>query len=352
MARSGAVLAALLVALLATRAAAEDGRAAKAEEVLQQAIASDGPGAMVAVVVDGEVAFRGSAGLADVEAKRAFTPETTFDLASCTKQFTAMAVLMLAERGSLSLEDDIRKYLPEFPERTHPIRVIDLLHMTAGPADYMDLVESFDGVRNVDIVKLVAPAKLRFPTGTKYEYSNTDYNLLGTIVERASGKTYGEFLEAAIFRPTGMAHSAVLEREGQEIAHRATGYTRKEKEWEVSRDDTPGIVGDGSMFSTVDDLALWDRALRKGKLVEPETLEIAFTSGKLDSGEETGYGCGWEVGVEAGHRWAWHNGGWDGTATYVARQLDGTVSVIVLSNDEGLDTGALGDKLAKIYSAP
>lgn len=344
------LVAALLLALLSLRLAAEDARAAKAEQVLHAAIAADGPGAMVAVVVDGEVVFRESAGLADVEAKRAFTPETTFDLASCTKQFTAMAVLMLAEKGALSLDDDIRKHLPEFPEHKRPIRVIDLLHMTAGPADYMDLVESFDGVRNEDILKLVAPAKLRFPTGTKYEYSNTDYNLLGTIVHRVSGKTYGEFLEEAIFRPTGMTHSAVLERKGQEIPSRATGYVHRKKGWVVSRDDTPGIVGDGSLFSTVDDLVLWDRALRQGKLVKPDTLAIAFTSGKLESGEETGYACGWDVGDEGGHRWAWHAGGWDGTATYVARQLDGKVSVIVLSNDEKLDAGGLGDNLAKVYT--
>lgn len=329
----------------------QDEAPAKIEKILKSNFPGSGPGAAVAVVKEGKLLHTAARGLSDVEKKIAITPDSVFDLASCSKQFTAMAIMILVERGKLAFSDDARKVLKELPEYDpkRPIRILDLLHMTAGLDDYLKLVKNFATDTNEDALKAVAARPLRFPTGTKYEYSNTAYNFLALIVQRVSGESYGEFLSSEIFKPLQMKSTVVLERPNQHIPDRVVGYARKKREWKVDLDDTPNLVGDGGVFSTVADLARWDRALREGKLVSEKTLQAAFTSGTLDSGRRTGYGFGWSMGGDKSERIVWHNGSWAGTSTFITRNLKSGVTVIVLSNLRDAYVDEVATQIAELF---
>lgn len=324
---------------------------AEIEAVIQKDFKAGGPGGVVEVIHDGKVIHRKAYGFSDLEHHTAMTPEAVFDLASCSKQFTALAVMLLAEKGKLSLDDDVRKFLPELPEYNpdRPIRIVDLLHMVSGLASYMALDDVDSVMSNEDVVKLVARAPLQFPTGTKHLYSNTDYSLLALIVKRASGMSLGAFLKSAVFDPLGMKHTVVLEREKQTIPHRIHGYKMEGGRWVPDRGDTPTLVGDGNVFSCVDDLAVYDRALRDGKLVSAKMLQRAYTPGALDSGEHHSYGFGWEIVESEGEKAVWHNGAWSGTSTCFSRHLGKGFTVIVLLNIGEGGASDLSDKIEDLF---
>ncbi len=314
---------------------------------------ADGPGGVCFVVQDGQVAHRGLYGLADVEKGTPFTPDTMFDLASVSKQFTGLAAALLIGQGRLSLQDEARKHLPELragdPER--PILVRHVASMTTGLSDYMELLEDgWDGKTNDDVARAVGAAELQFPTGTKYEYSNTDYNLLATIIQRASKNKFGEFLREAVFAPCGMKRTRVLESADAAIPDRAVGYRMDEKgHWGVDVDDTPGIVGDGSVFSCAADLVRFDAALRGGKVFDERTLRLWTTPGTLDSGETLTYALGLEIDPLGGHRRMYHSGSWNGTSTHMVRFLDVELTVIILLNYVDGELEELGDQVALLY---
>lgn len=331
--------------------ARQDDHAAAVRQIVESAASATGPGVAVAVVANGTVVVTATRGVADLNRRSSLTTRAVFDLASVSKQFTAMAVMLLAEQGKLALEDDARKFLPELPvfNRARPITVADLLHMVSGLADYLSLVDSTDGVTNEDVLQLVARSKLQFPTGTRYVYSNTDYEMLALIVKRVSGRTYGAYLQAAIFGPLGMSSSVVLERERQVIPGRVTGYVRKRGAWQVDQNDTPTLVGDGNVFSSVEDLALWDRALRRHTLVSASMTQKAFTSGVLNSGKATDYSFGWMIDRAGPRGQVSHDGAWNGTSTYIVRDLGNGYTVIALSNITDFDIAALGDRVLALY---
>lgn len=348
----GAILAA--AAPVAGVHAEDAGLAKRIDGVVSKQVQQGGPGCAVAVVVSGVVVHRKGYGLASIESKTAIGPETLFDLASCTKAFTATAILLLAERGALSLDDDVRKHLPELPARGkgRPVKVADLLGHTSGLTEYTGHVDEVKTLAQV--LALAAAKRNRKGPGAEFDYCNTNYALLGLVVERVSKKSYREFLRGEIFGPLGMKTSDVLDATTPPLEGRAEGYKRRHagrpprRTWVPSTFDTPGITGDGGVFSSIDDLVRWDAALTASSLLKPETQARAFTSGRLDSGEETGYGLGWCVGENAGRRFADHSGSWMGTNTYIGRL--GGVTVIVLSNDEDLDTGELGRAIAEVLA--
>jgi CubicO group peptidase (beta-lactamase class C family) len=307
---------------------------AKLHELLLTHVSADGPGAIVIVARDGKIVGQAALGHADVEKKLPLDSTTVFDLASCTKQFTAMAVMILAERGKLSFDDDARRYLPELAVREPPIHLSELLHMTSGLPDYEKLLDHLEDKTNLDVLHAVAAQPLLFPTGSKFNYCDTNYVLLATIVERVSGQTFGHFLKEEVFEPAGMKQSVLLESPGQAIENRAVGYSRdKAGAIKPSREDTR-TFGDGQVMTSALDLVMWDRALREGKLVKPAMLSRAFTSGTLADGKPCGYGFGWFIGGMSGGRVAEHGGKWAGTSTYISRHLDDGLTVIVLSNLE------------------
>jgi CubicO group peptidase (beta-lactamase class C family) len=316
-------------------------------DVLARAVPADGPGAVAMVLKEGKVVGQGAVGWADVKNRIPITTHTVFDLASCSKQFTAMAVMILAERGKLSFEDDARKFLPELAERDPPVRVADLLHMTSGLPDYEKILDHLEDKTNTDVLNAVARRPLLFPVGTKYNYCDTNYVLLALIVERVSGRSYAQFLKQEIFDPAGMKQAVVLERPGQPIADRAEGYARGKDGIRISREDTR-TYGDGQVMTSAEDLANWDRALRENRLVGHEMLARAFTSGKLTDGKPCGYGFGWVVPQREGSHCVEHAGGWNGTSTYIFRNLDSGLTVIVLSNLEKFAVRKIGREIEEL----
>lgn len=316
---------------------------------------AEGPGLAALVVEEGEITHARAYGYADLKTKRPITTRTPFDLASVSKQFTAMAVMILAERNKLGLRDDVRRFLPELPvfDDDRPIRITDLLHHTSGLTDYMDLWtgsdEDFEKLPNFGVLKLAAASKLGDPTGTKYEYSNTNYALLATIVERAAKITFAKFQAQEIFKPLGMQDSYVYDGTVRHSPLIPCGYKRDDDDEAEPVSSPSVIVGDGNQFSSLEDLAKWDAGLRAHKLVSKSMQLRAYTAGKLDDGEQHSYGFGWRDTKDEDHPAVMHNGSWAGTATYICRYLKDDVTIVLLSNDEAIDVDDLGDAIAELH---
>lgn len=279
-------------------------------------------GAAVAVIQRGKVVLAKGFGMADIAASRAITRRTVFDLASLGKQFTGMAVLRLAGRGSLSLDDDIRKHVPEVPvfDPKRPIRIRDLAGHTSG----LPQLPPGDGTRPTVASILGWLAKqnrLEYPTGEGWAYSNLGYILLAVAVERAGGRAFGAYLRDEVLKPAGMTHAVFLERPDQPIPERAQGYCLGGKpcRW----DDC--IPGSANVFASLDEMIAWDRALAQHRLVPEQTWRDVMPC-------SMGYAFGWGVKRRRGRRVEWHDGDWIGASAYIARYGDDELCTIVLSN--------------------
>jgi CubicO group peptidase (beta-lactamase class C family) len=340
-----AVVGALTVALPPGHAAAplSAAKRAKLDAVLNR-IKPNGPGASVAVVQNGQVVYQANRGMANIAKRQPITSQTVFDLASCSKQFTAMATMMAAERGALSLRDDVRKFVPELPASKSGITVTHLLNMTSGLAIYTDVLDDFEGVDAAEVARKMGKETAMFRPGKRHEYNNTDYVLLALIVQRATKKSFASFVNDSIFKPLGMTRSMVLDDADRKVPGRAQGYTPDGKGFEAVQDDTD-LVGDGQVFSTTDDLVKWDRALTRNSLVKPQMAKLAFTPGKLANGDEGDYGFGWFVAQDDETHYVSHEGNWTGTNSYISRDLNAGLTVIVLCNNDKGGASTIGEKL-------
>jgi CubicO group peptidase (beta-lactamase class C family) len=322
------------------------------------------PGTAVLVIENGKIVYRKGFGLADLKTGRTIAPDTTFDLASVTKQFTAMAILQLAERGKLNLDDSLRKFYPEFPVYADKITVRHLLNHTSGLPDYIELflksgkLETNDKPSGFeptddDTIKILAEQKEPlFAAGERWAYSNSGYVVLAKIVEKASGTRYRQFVKKNIFEPLKMERSAVYDETKPKIINRAVSYQKKGEIYE-NVDYTPLnlIYGDGSINSTVEDLAKWDAALYTEKLVKTATLKQAFAAAKLNDGKITNYGFGWFVKETAHGLEASHSGGWAGFRNFIVRYPEQKLTVVVLSNSAEFNPVQNGMKIARIFLA-
>jgi CubicO group peptidase (beta-lactamase class C family) len=321
--------------------------------LLAKQFPADEPGAAVLVVHNGHILLEKGYGLANLDRKTPITPATNFDLASVSKQFTAFAVMLLADRGKLAFDDDFRKYVPELPAPSgpRPIRIRDLLNHTSGIPSYTGFWQTmfmdFTKLTNERIIEMLKNRKPGSPPGTEFDYSNTNYVLLAEIVHRVSHQRFGEFMRDEAFRPLGMERTVVMDDLAVTIPERATGYQQSGKRWEKSIKDGPAC-GDGNVFSNLRDLARWDAAISGEKLAKPETWRLALTSGKLDNGDETDYGFGWMVESRLGRRFIWHNGAWAGTRTMIGRCPDDRLTIVVLSNNERTDPEKVVNQIANL----
>lgn len=334
------------------------------DELLGKTFSGESPGAAVLVVRDGRILHKKGYGLANLETKRKIEPDTIFDLASVSKQFTAMTILILSERGKLKLDDSLAKFFPEFPAYAEKITVRQLLNHTSGLPDYMEIFLKAGKIdaegkpggfepSSADTVKLLAEQKqLRFEPGTKWEYSNSGYVVLAMIAEKASGTAFPQFVKKNIFEPLGMNDSVVFDQTNPKIKNRATSYARGsgEKSFE-NIDYTPLnlIYGDGAVNTNLEDMFKWDQALYTEKLVKAATLKQAFARGKLNDGKEIDYGFGWFPRLVFGLESVSHTGGWAGFRTYIVRYPAERFSVVVLSNFAQFSPGTIGNKIARIY---
>lgn len=309
------------------------------------------PGAAVAIVRDGTIVFERGYGMADLEAGVPISPRTNFRLASITKQFTATAIEILAERERISYDDPIRRWLPSLPPYAGGITIRHLLTHTSGLLDYEDLIprSRTEQVSDADVFQLLAATDhTLFPSGSRYQYSNGGFVLLGLIVERVTGEPLGTFLKREVFDRAGMANS-ILAEPRIAIANRSYGYTQAGTRWD-RRDQsvTSATRGDGAIYSSVDDLVRWDAALRRATLVRPETLRLAFTPAVATGQPGESYGFGWYLSQHHARRMIWHTGDTVSFHNAIVRFDQPELTVIVLTNRDGGDPLALAKAIADL----
>ena len=303
---------------------------------LGQYFRPDAPGAVVLVQREGKTILRKAYGLADLTTRQPLTPETPMRLGSLTKQFTAVAVLLLADEGKLALTDDITRFLPDYPTQGRKITVEHLLTHTSGIPNFTarpDYLPRQAQDATVDgMIARFRDDPLQFDPGTRFSYSNSGYFLLGAIIEKASGQPYAQFLAQRIFIPLGMRDTA-YEGHERSAARRAVGYTGTGGRF-VPTDalSMTQPYAAGALVSTVDDLARWNAAIGAGKLLKEATWRKAFTPYTLADGTSTRYGYGWGIGDWQGAPFVSHGGGINGFATYAARLPRQDVFVAVLEN--------------------
>lgn len=319
------------------------------------------PGLAVAVVHEGRVVKARGYGLADVELKVPVTEETVFEIGSVTKQFTAVALLMLVEEGKIGLDDRISKHLAGVPEAWSAVTVRHLLTHSSGIQNYLALPDFPDihgshgskgsGASHDEITALFFKhLQLEFPPGETWAYSNSGYLLLGNIVEKVSGKPYWQLLEDRIFEPLGMAATRSSEPKAI-IPNRASGY-----EWRGDRfENRPALAENayaaGSIVATVRDLARWDIALSTGKLLGASSREQAWAPFRAPGGATApfGYGSGWFLDTYHGRRVIGHSGGTPGFSSTVLRFVEDRLTVILLTNHADRVIDHLAIDVAGLY---
>jgi CubicO group peptidase (beta-lactamase class C family) len=330
-------LALLLAAILGT-AAPGGGLAHALDSLLTATYRPDQPGAAVIVVKDGRVVHRAGYGLAQLELGVPIRPEMVFRIGSITKQFTAVAILMLAEEGRLGLSDSLTRFLPDYPTQGKRITIEHLLTHTSGIKNYTELSDYRARMRrDVTPTELIAEFKdqlMEFPPGERWKYDNSGYVLLGAVIERVSGMPYADFLRTRIFEPLGMRHTCYDDAR-RVLPGRVSGYVASGDTFQNSEFlSMSQPYAAGALVSSVDDLALWDAALESGRPVSRKWLDRAWTEAVLADGHPTGYGFGWEIGTHQGHRLVQHNGGISGFRSEVLSLPDDHVFVAVLANNQ------------------
>lgn len=331
-----------------------DERLSKIDALFRDFDRPDSPGASVMVISNGRVLVARSYGLADVEKRIRATPDTNYRLASVTKQFTAMAIMQLAERGKLSLDDPITKFFSEFPEYGKKITVRNLLNHTSGLWDYEELIPKGTTIPVLDInaLRLVMQQdKTYFPPGTQFRYSNTGFALLALIVEKVSGETFAAYLHKHIFAPLHMDQTLAYESGISTVANRAFGHTQSANDWKrTDQSLTSSVLGDGGVYSSINDLRKWDEALYGTRLVSRKMLKAAFTPGPATShGDHLQYGFGWFISEYRGLREIWHSGETVGFTTRIERFPDRKFTVIILTNRNDANISEIPHQIVDLY---
>lgn len=303
-------------------------------DALMQRYTGDVPGASLLVLKDGKPIVNRSYGLANLEDNDDVTPATNYRLASVSKQFTAAAILLLAEGGRLNLDDPVRHWLPSLPQTTSTVTLRQLLTHTGGLVDYEDLIPpgTTEQLSDNDVLRMLsATAQTYFAPGSTYRYSNTGYVLLGLVVERASGISLPLYLQQRIFRPLHMDHTLMYVRGGPDVDHRAYGYSEQDGSWtRTDQSVTSATLGDGGIYSSVEDLAKWDAALYDNRLLSAASRQLAFGAHVKVTGEpyEASYGYGFRITGDT----LWHSGESIGFRNVVVRWPKQHLTVILLSN--------------------
>ena len=345
----------LVLLLIATTAMAEtDPRSAKIDALFTDFNRADVPGAVLMVIQNGKILKEQGYGLCDLGKKTPCAADTNFRLASLTKEFTAMAILMLAQDKKLSLDDPITKFFPEFPEYGRSITVSELLTHRSGLIDYEDVIPSgtIIPVSDQNVLSLLRKEeKTYFTPGSQFRYSNGGYALLSLIVEVVSGNTFASFLKQNIFAPLQMNGTIAYQAGLSKVSNRAYGYARENNRFVFSDQSlTSSVLGDGGIYSSVRDLFKWDQALYTDKLISKELLQRAFSAHSPTSDMDgSGYGFGWYVGKYHGDDLIWHYGSTCGFTNRIERIPQRKFTVIILTNRRDAEISDIGRKIADLY---
>jgi len=333
-----------MIALVATAGAQTlpppDSAARWVDSIFSNFTAPGSPGCAVGVSRNGVLTLAKGYGLADLEHDSPITADTRFYIASLSKQFTAMAVVLLAQDGRLSLDDSIRKWVPEVPSFGAPITLRELLHHTSGLRDYFTLLAvsgwPSDGpLTEKQFLALVSRQRsLNFSPGDEFLYSNTGYALLSIVVKRASGLSLRDFAAQRIFGPLGMTHTEFRDDHTELIPDRAIGYRPTSSGFRISQPELD-VVGDGGAYSTINDLAKWDQNFRTGRVGGKKGIALIEEPGTLNNGQVVPYALAVAFGSVRGVKTLGHSGEYAGYRSALLRFPDRGVSVITLCNTSG-----------------
>lgn len=315
------------------------------------------PGCAMGILRDGHIAYSRGYGMADLERAVPIAPSTLFDVGSVSKQFTAAAVLLLAADGKLSIDDDVRKYIPELPQYGTPITIDHLMHHTSGLRDYVALL-SLSGIAYQDVstneqALAIATRQraLNFPTGARYEYSNTNYLLLALIVERASGESLADFVRQRIFDPLGMRNARIRDEHAMLVPNRALGYSpaggREYKLAVVNWEQT----GDGAAQISVEEALIWAHNFFEPRLGGRALVDLLQERGKLSNGESINYARGLMVDSYRGLHRVHHGGAWLGYRAMLELFPDHDVAIAVFCNVDGSNPAGLSRQIADVVLA-
>jgi CubicO group peptidase (beta-lactamase class C family) len=309
------------------------------DRLLNEQYKAGEPGVAALVAKNGQVIYRKAFGMANLELDVPMTPDMVFRIGSITKQFTAVAILQLLEQGKLSLDDEITRFIPDYPTQGHKITIHHLLNHTSGIKSYTSMSE-FSMVLRKDhapsqIIDIFKDEPMDFAPGERYLYNNSGYILLGYIIEKISGQAYEEYVDEHLFKPAGMINS-IYGNDKMVLKNRAYGYQPSGSGY-ANADYLSMTLpyAAGSLMSPVDDLLKWNIALHSAKLLKKETLQLAFNPGKLNDGTQMTYGYGWEMGNLQGSPSISHGGGIHGFISFALWLPEENVVVVLLQNVTG-----------------
>ncbi len=344
------------------------------EGIFAPLIRANEPGAAVLVRKHGRTVFSGGYGVQDLRSLTKIDARTNFRLASCTKQFTATAIMLLVYDGKLHYDEPITEVFPEFPAYGKAVTIRQLLNHVSGLADYESLMEQQERlgrarwseqnqIWDAEVLALLKQqGSTVFTPGTQWAYSNSGYVLLGLVVARVSGKPFGEFLRERIFTPLQMDSTLAYERGKKEVGSRAYGHSREGDTWkQTDQSSTSATLGDGGVYSSLADLAKWDEALAHHTLLSESEMQTALTPAKLAGGAQpkwprdsdrpagtpVAYGFGWFLDPYRAHKRMWHYGDTRGFHTYIERFVDDRLTIVVLCNRTDLDPERLAETIAR-----
>lgn len=356
LAREGLAVTLMTVSLAGLSGA--DAASEGLDAYLSRRFTGKAPGVAVLVVQDGRTVFERGYGLADLRTKRPIDAATNFRLASLTKSFTAAAVVLLVREGRLGYEDTLVDLFPGFPAYGKDMTVRRLLQHTSGLPDYEDLLPAVDPrlpvertqVKDEEVLELLMrEERPKFAPGSRWDYSNSGYVLLGLIVQRVSGVTFPRFLRERIFGPLAMGGSAARVPGSDEVAARAFGHTLEKGKWRLKdQSRTSATLGDGGVYSSLRDMAKWDASFRERALLDDGEIALAHApvvvpgpGPREPGGAPAAYGFGWFVDPWKGRARAWHYGETAGFRTAIQRFVEDEITVVVLCNRDDVDATEL-----------
>jgi CubicO group peptidase (beta-lactamase class C family) len=332
---------------------------AQMDSIMNISAASFGFNGSVLLALNGQIVYSRSFGYADFTSREPLTDHSMYQLASVSKQFTAMAIMILNEQGKLNYDDPLQQYLPDFPYKDITIR--HLLNHTSGLPNYLWFFEKYwtDQTQipyNDALIRILQEQNLplNFKPGSHFDYSNTGYAVLAYVVEKVSGMPFSDFLQYTIFEPLGMLHTCIYSRAIQkDYPDKLNGYKRNYKSFRpVEETLLDGIVGDKGVYSSTTDLLLWDQALETDKLISRFTMEEAYTPTRLDNGREIPYGFGFRLKNKNDKRVVYHHGRWEGFRNVFERYIDDKFTVIILNHTSFNGINRLADHLIQAYLNP
>jgi len=311
------------------------------DSILNSNYLPDEPGAAIIITKGGKEIYAKGFGMANLELEVPMKSEMIFRLGSITKQFTAVSILLLEERGKLDITDDIRKYLPDYPTHKKVITIENLLTHTSGIPSFTSFPNSHEieqtKLTTSEILDLFKDKPLEFEPGERYSYSNSGYDVLGAIIESVSGITYEEFVETEIFGKLGM-HNSFYDRPEEIVKNKILGYDKDSLGYKRADYMTMcAPFSAGGLRSNVHDLAVWNNAIHDGRLISVENLARAFIPFKLNSGEMSNYGFGWSSNLFLGHQLYHHDGGIFGFSTSGFYFPKEDIYIAILSNNTSSD---------------